>query len=251
MSGIFRPIRIMTETIDKSAYMKAWRARKELEEPGYLEREREKAMVRQAERLSKLSQDPEWVKKERQRQAEAMRVKRADPETRATLNARKRELAQHPEAKRKQAERIRDWKSKNSEQVAAYQKQWREENAEHVSNYGKAYMAEYTVREDVQEQIWRRNLWRNYKMTDAEFNELWDIQSGQCAICSVKLLPRGRQPNAVAVDHNHDTGAVRGLLCRSCNHGLGHFRDSPNILQSAAEYLENRGNYGGKNLKGD
>lgn len=236
----------MTETLDKSAYMKAWRARKELEDPGYLEREREKARVRQAERLAKLSQDPEWVEKERVRKAEAMRAKRADPETRATLNARQRELAQRPEAKRKQAERLKDWKSKNSEQVAAYHKQWREENAEHVANYSKTYMAEYLAREEVQVQTWRRNLWRNYRMTDAEFNELWNAQSGQCAICSVELLPRGRQPNAVAVDHNHDTGAVRGLLCRACNHGLGLFYDSPTILQSAAKYLNERGHYGSK-----
>lgn len=240
----------MTETLDKSAYMKAWRARKELGDPGYLEREREKARVRQAERLAELSQDPEWVEKERVRKAEAMRAKRADPETRATLNARKRELAQRPDAKQKQAERMKDWRSENSEQVAAYQKQWREENAEHVSNYGKAYMAEYTAREDVQEQIWRRNLWRNYKMTDAEFNELWNVQSGRCAICRVELLPRGRQPNAVAVDHNHDTGSVRGLLCQACNRGIGLFYDNPSILQSAAKYLEERGNYGGKTLEG-
>lgn len=236
----------MTETLDKSAYMKAWRARKELEDPGYLEREREKARVRQAERRAKLSQDPEWVEKERVRKAEAMRAKRADPESRAALNARKRVLAQRPEAKRKQAEAMKDWKSKNSEQVAAYQKQWREENAEHVAQYGKAYMAEYMSKPEVQEATWRRNLWKNYKMTDAEFNELWSVQSGQCAICSVELLPRGRQPNAVAVDHNHDTGAVRGLLCQACNRGIGLFYDSPSILQSAVKYLEERGHYGGK-----
>lgn len=226
-----------------------WRTRKELEDPGYLQRQREKARIRQAARLAKLSQNPQWVEKERKRKAEAMRVKRADPETRAALNARKRELAQRPEAKQKQAERVKDWKSKNSKQVAAYQKQWREENAEHVSNYGKAYMAEYNAREDVQVQAWRRNLWKNYRMTDAEFNKLWNVQSGKCAICSVELLPRGRQPNAVAVDHNHDTGAVRGLLCQACNRGIGLFYDNPTVLQSAAKYLEKRGHYGSNVLK--
>ena len=240
----------MTETLDKSAYMKAWRARKELEDPGYLEREREKARVRQAERLAKLSQDPEWVAKERQRQAEAMRAKRADPETRAALNARKRELAQRPEAKLKQAEAMKDWKSKNSEQVAAYHKQWREENAEQVSAYNKAYLAEYNARDDVKAKTRTRHLWANYKMTDAEFNDLWNLQNGRCAICCTEMLPRGRQPNAVAVDHNHDTGAVRGLLCQLCNRGIGAFKDDPAILQSAARYLEDRGYYGGKTLEG-
>jgi hypothetical protein len=234
----------MDATLNKSAYMKMWRERKELENPGYLDQEREKARLRQAKRLARLSQDPEWVEKERQRKAEAMRIKRADPETRATLNSRKRELAQQPEAKLKQAIRLKDWKSKNSESVAAYQKQWREENFEHLSNYSKAYMAEYTQKPKVQADIFKRNLWKNYRMTTHEFNELWGLQDGKCAICSVVLLPRGRQNDSAVVDHNHDTGAVRGLLCRSCNVGVGLLKDNTEILKSAAKYLTKSGTYG-------
>lgn len=240
----------MAEAFDKSAYMKAWRAKKELEEPGYLAREREKARIRQAARLEVLSQDPPWVEKKRQQTAECMRRKRADPETRAALNARKRELAQNPEAKRKHAERMKDWKSKNSEKVSAYHKQWREENAEHVSNYAKEYMADYLKDPQVQAQIWERGLWKNYQLTADEFNKMWQAQDGKCLICKVELMPRGRKKNSAAVDHNHQTGAVRGLLCRLCNHGLGAFRDNPNILQSAAKYLEDNGYYGGNAIKG-
>lgn len=239
----------MDQATDKSAYMKEWRVRKELESPGYLDREREKARLRQAERLDRLSQNPEWVEKERLRKAESMRKKRSDSETRAALNARRRELAQEPEAKRKQAERQKDWKSKNSEKVSAYRKQWREENAEHVSNYGKRYMAEYVEKPEVRAKMWKRNLWKNYKMTAAEFNTLWQSQNGQCCICEVDLLPRGRQSNSVAVDHNHENGSVRGLLCQACNRAIGLFKDSPRTLQSAARYLEERGNYCGNSLK--
>ena len=89
-------------------------------------------------------------------------------------------------------------------------------------------------------------------MTAAEFNDLWTSQNGKCGICEVDLMPRGRQSNSVAVDHNHENGAVRGLLCQACNRAIGLFKDNPRILQSAAEYLENRGHYGGKtHLKGE
>jgi dihydroorotase-like cyclic amidohydrolase len=43
---------------------------------------------------------------------------------------------------------------------------------------------------------------------------------------------------ALAVDHDHKTGKVRALLCRNCNTGLGNFQDSPELLKTAIQYLE-------------
>jgi hypothetical protein len=212
-----------------------------------LEDQRAKARKRAAERYHAKKHDPLFMQAERQRKREAIAKKRNDLEVRATLNARRRELAQRPEAKQKNAKRLKDWKSENSDKVSAYHKQWREENAEHVSNYGKKYMAEYVKDPSVQTQTWERNLWKNYKMTAAEFNDMWLSQNGKCEICEVDLMPRGRQNNSVAVDHNHENGAVRGLLCQACNRAIGLFKDNPKVLQSAAKYLENRGHYGGKN----
>ncbi|MFB9187251.1 endonuclease VII domain-containing protein [Dactylosporangium sucinum] len=55
-------------------------------------------------------------------------------------------------------------------------------------------------------------------------------QGGRCLIC--------REPMTLpAVDHDHATGAVRGILCRPCNSGLGFFKDNPEILSRAIEYL--------------
>lgn len=83
----------------------------------------------------------------------------------------------------------------------------------------------------------RRNghLVRKYGITADEYDRRLDEQGGGCKICG-KILQRV----SLAVDHNHKTGKVRGILCENCNRGLGMFKDDPNLLRSAIEYLENR-----------
>ena len=61
---------------------------------------------------------------------------------------------------------------------------------------------------------------------------LVERQNGHCAICNE--VPEN-QP--LAVDHDHKTGEVRELLCTSCNVGLGHFKDDPDLMQAAIEYI--------------
>ena len=64
-------------------------------------------------------------------------------------------------------------------------------------------------------------------------------QGGVCAICKKpeKSKWNTEQPMLLAVDHDHETGRVRGLLCNNCNTGLGKFMDDPDLLSSAIEYL--------------
>ena len=77
---------------------------------------------------------------------------------------------------------------------------------------------------------------RKYGITDAEYQRMFDGQSGKCAICrSDSTGHRGQ--SRLHVDHCHTTGVVRGLLCLSCNHGIGKFRDSIERLERAIEYL--------------
>jgi len=145
-------------------------------------------------------------------------------------------------------DRNKRWRQDNVEHIREYQKEWRKQNAEHVSNYQREYQAEYKDREDVQFKTWMRNLHRNYKITPEIFNKMWADQEGKCAICDQAMQPRGRKLSAVTVDHNHNTGEVRALLCRGCNHGIGCLKDDPKVLQSAAKYLIKHGHY--SNLKG-
>lgn len=69
---------------------------------------------------------------------------------------------------------------------------------------------------------------------------MYKEQDGRCAICDIKgdvqeLGYRKRQ--ALCVDHDHETKAVRGLLCGACNLGIGKLADDPAIIQNAANYL--------------
>jgi len=138
------------------------------------------------------------------------------------------------------SERSRKWRKANKDRKREYQKIWRELNADHVAEYQKEYHEQYRLREDVQFNTWVRNLRRNYKMTPKDFNFLWEIQNGRCGICKIKMEPRGRGKISAVVDHCHTTEQVRGLLCRSCNTGIGHFSDNIDTLSSAIEYLKIR-----------
>lgn len=74
-----------------------------------------------------------------------------------------------------------------------------------------------------------------YGISIAEYNELFTEQDGCCAICDRHQSEFKRR---LAVDHCHDKGRIRGLLCHNCNLALGRFMESPEILKSALEYVK-------------
>lgn len=84
------------------------------------------------------------------------------------------------------------------------------------------------------------SLKKHYGISFEEYMEMYEAQHGKCAICgSTKpsfCSETGRSQTLV-VDHCHASEKVRGLLCSSCNKGLGHFFDKPELLQKAIEYL--------------
>lgn len=79
------------------------------------------------------------------------------------------------------------------------------------------------------------NLLQNYKISRGEYEKLLEEQKGACAICRRK--PYGKH-KYLYVDHDHDTGKVRGLLCNGCNTGLGGFREKPLHFRRAITYLK-------------
>ena len=79
------------------------------------------------------------------------------------------------------------------------------------------------------------NLRRYYGIALADYLEMLEAQNGRCKICGTDA-PGGK--GTFHVDHCHDSEKVRGLLCHSCNVGLGHFKDSKTLLLKATLYLE-------------
>ena len=131
---------------------------------------------------------------------------------RQTENAR-RWRANNPDAARKA---VRKWRSANAASHRAKQAEWRKNNPD-------KHRAIET----------RKRLKASYGMTIAQWDALFEGQGRKCAICPA-TEPDGRGWH---VDHCHDTGKVRGILCCKCNIGLGHFRDNSELLTAAIKYL--------------
>lgn len=85
---------------------------------------------------------------------------------------------------------------------------------------------------------WCNNL-RRYGLTPAEYEAKLAAQNGGCAICGGINAKSGQR---LAVDHDHETGQVRGLLCNNCNSAIGKLRDSSATARLAVAYLEKWGN---------
>ncbi len=73
-------------------------------------------------------------------------------------------------------------------------------------------------------------------VTQDQYLSMFTKQKGQCGICRKRLY--SKRYKAFAVDHDHQTGHIRGLLCTNCNTGLGLFKDDPVALQRAIEWTK-------------
>lgn len=114
------------------------------------------------------------------------------------------------------------YKSRCKSCMQELRQQWAVDNQEHLNE-------------------WRRKNWvtagRRLKRRGATqklYDQLYEIQQGRCALC--------REPEEkfawLCIDHDHDTGRIRGLLCPNCNRGIGLLRDNADLLRKAAEYID-------------
>lgn len=95
--------------------------------------------------------------------------------------------------------------------------------------------AEYAKQHRDQIKAKRYSYKTRYGISGQAYDALLKTQDGKCAICKTETCSTGRK---FAVDHNHNTGQVRGLLCSSCNTGIGQFKDSAELIGKAIDYLE-------------
>ena len=122
------------------------------------------------------------------------------------------------------AARGRELYAQHREQRMAYIRQWQREHPERVREYRRKNPERRAA------QLRRLHLRRRFGMTLEDYDHILAAQGGGCAICGEP--PAGR---SMHIDHLGDT--VRGVLCVRCNNGLGQFRDDPELMLLAAEYV--------------
>lgn len=88
-------------------------------------------------------------------------------------------------------------------------------------------------------QIRNRNLKKKFGITLINYNTMLENQNYVCAICNQpeKRVHNNGKISALCVDHDHQTGKIRGLLCYGCNVSLGRFKDNPELLKRALKYI--------------
>lgn len=116
------------------------------------------------------------------------------------------------------AEQMEQRRLRHNEQNRQYRKRHPEK--------GRAYFASWAKRNP------RHYVKRAYGITPQAWSELFEAQGRRCAICETTEAGRGWH-----TDHDHQTKAIRGILCHGCNTALGLFKDSTERLRAAAEYL--------------
>lgn len=88
-------------------------------------------------------------------------------------------------------------------------------------------------------RITSKEIARRLKLDVNEYEEMFDKQSHKCAICGCEetKLARNGNPKRLSLDHNHETGKIRELLCNECNLGIGHAKENIEIIYAAIAYL--------------
>lgn len=109
----------------------------------------------------------------------------------------------------------------------------RQENVEREQRRKRDWYQEH--KDEVADRMRESHLIRRYGITTAEYETLLEAQNGVCAICA--RPESSSRYGYLAVDHDHETGVVRGLLCGGCNKALGGFGDSEELLAKAIAYL--------------
>jgi len=144
------------------------------------------------------------------------------------------------ERKKRNIERERAWRAANPEKYNARQRAYYAANRDK----NKAQKRKrYTVnREKINARKKKSRFIKNYGITIERYEEMYSEQWGMCPICgSLKdssFTPRKKTSEVLCVDHCHNSGKVRGLLCSKCNTVLGLMNDNPNFLRNAADYLD-------------
>lgn len=153
--------------------------------------------------------------------------------------------------------RVKNWQAENSEKRSEYMREFRKthtkpprtaeqrekDNAQKRNKYAtdEAYREMIKAKgklrfEKYPESILRGRI-KKFGLSVEEYTDILNGQDGKCAICGATENIGFSSSRRLHIDHCHATGIVRGILCAFCNTGLGAFRDRPDLLKRAIEYL--------------
>ncbi len=135
-----------------------------------------------------------------------------------------------PECKDCTKQRRREWYARNSASEVERVRQWALANPDKVA--ARIAAATGSAQKKVADR--KSHLRRKYGMTLEDYDRMFEAQGRVCAICD-EARPKER---TLHVDHDHETGVVRGLLCFRCNNALGDFREDHELFERAADYLD-------------
>lgn len=122
--------------------------------------------------------------------------------------------------------------SQSPERMKLYRKKWSEQNPEKVKSARNAWRRDKRKALEVHRRY-------KYGITPDQTRELLQNQKNSCAICKKQFSIGKSGVLHFMVDHCHQYGYIRGLLCVSCNNGIGLFKDDPELLITASKYVEN------------
>lgn len=123
-------------------------------------------------------------------------------------------------------------------------KKWIEKNPGIVSELAKKYRSKDPEKYRARSRQWRKDnpeksmsidLKRKYGITYDHWKVMFDQQEGKCLVCNKHQNELNQK---LAVDHDHKTNQIRGLICCQCNRGIGYLQDDPILLRKAALYLD-------------
>ena len=136
---------------------------------------------------------------------------------------------------------LQKWQKEHREQQREYHRNYRVVNYDAQTAYARRYYKEAMERDPEGMRAKKHKEWlaTRYKLTVEQYRSLLESQGNKCAICG-KLGEVGHR-KGLHIDHNHTTGMVRGLLCGTCNRGIGTIGEDPDLLEAAARYLRERG----------
>jgi hypothetical protein len=124
------------------------------------------------------------------------------------------------------------WKRANRDRVRQLEKENKKKNPEKYKKWEKDF------RDRHRERINKEAVCRNVGLAVVDYEKMLIAQENKCAICRCEETRVQKEKlMRLCIDHDHETGRIRGLLCHNCNSGLGKFGDSPDLLTLAAIYL--------------